>query len=621
MKRFVLLLTSLFILSGCNSEGVVPTPTPTPSLTPSEDISLSRISLSGSYQTEFSKNESFTYSGLIVTAFYSDSSSKEVSNYTVTTPDMTLIGDQDVYVLYSENNKSVSEKYIITIRDISPSVYLTEIVLSGDYEREFFYGESVSTSGLVVTAKYSDNSSKVVTNYQVSINNEVVSITYTEKNVTKTASYNIVIRKELRRVFNETYIHRQTYLNNIGDIFTTWKYYRGRGVTIAVIDKAFDIYHEDFIDIYGNSKIDDKSAYISFDGSRVNTSVGKSYVHDLSDSHGTFCAGVASASLNGKGVIGIAPEAKLLLIKVDGKPTSIAAAFKYAADNGAKVITISIGSYYETGDDLIDDGTDPNTVYTESVNYCINKGVVICSAAGNGGGYRPTDYTYPGSVAGIIGCGGLAYNETEEIWSGSSYNSSPSYQFVDVFAPSENMFGICNFNRDGKHFTYDGGWEGTSFSSPIVAGMAALYFEKYPNNSGRQFESALYASCHKLTRSSIASSSQLGYGRVDVSSLLGIERNYSVTLKVKSNWSNMYVYAWNSDLSLNKQIAAWPGVRMSYSSGTFTYNVNVKDYDFVIFNNGSGSQTINIQSSSFNDGKTYNIDGFTDRDLYVGSYI
>ena len=216
MKRFVLLLTSLFILSGCNSEGVVPTPTPTPSLTPSEDISLSRISLSGSYQTEFSKNESFTYSGLIVTAFYSDSSSKEVSNYTVTTPDMTLIGDQDVYVLYSENNKSVSEKYIITIRDISPSVYLTEIVLSGDYEREFFYGESVSTTGLVVTAKYSDNSSKVVTNYQVSINNEVVSITYTEKNVTKTASYNIVIRKELRRVFNETYIHRQTYLNNMG---------------------------------------------------------------------------------------------------------------------------------------------------------------------------------------------------------------------------------------------------------------------------------------------------------------------------------------------------------------------------------------------------------------------
>ncbi len=418
-------------------------------------------------------------------------------------------------------------------------------------------------------------------------------------------------------VYGEPYLSRQYYLNHIGDIYSVWKKYQGKGITIAVIDMGFDTTHEDFKDIKGNSRISDKSAYISYNGT-ISTQVGINYAHDLGDSHGTFCAGVAAAGLNHKGVIGIAPLAELMLIRVDKKPKSIAAAFKYAADNGAKVITISLGSYnYYTSGDLINDGSDLTTVFEDATNYCYSKGVVICSAAGNGGlENRPTEYTYPGAASHVIGCGGLAANSSGEIWTGSSYNYTSQYQFADVYAPADGMFNICNYTNKGVHYLYDGGWNGTSFSSPIVAGMAALYFEKYPSRTNVDFERDLYNSCHKITTSEIARSDQLGYGRVDVARLLNETSSETVTVKVTSSWSNTYLYAWNSDLSLNKELASWPGIKIDGS-----YQIKLSDYDSVIFNNGSNQKSLDLLASSFIDGATYKITSNMEQGCYLGEYI
>ena len=416
----------------------------------------------------------------------------------------------------------------------------------------------------------------------------------------------------------EPYIGRQYYLNHIGDIYSAWSLYRGKGIKIAVIDKGFAPRHEDFINGDGLSKIDPLSASFVTNGNATTTEVGIDKVEDLGDSHGSFCAGVAAASLNGRGVIGVAPEAELLLLRTDGKPKSIAKAFHYAADNGAKVVSISIGSYYNYRGDLVDDGSDLSTVFNEPVSYCRNKGTAIISAAGNGGLEGiPHEYTFPGASKGVIGAGGLEANSSTEIWEGTSYNSSPEYAFADVFAPANGMFGICHY--DNK--LYDGGWNGTSFASPIVAGAAALYFEKNPTSSVDQFEADLYASCIPLNESSCAEASQLGHGRLDIGKLLGIaSSSKEVSIKVNAT-SPLYCYAW--DKNSNKELAPWPGRQMNKEGDAYTLNLSLGDYSELLFTYGSeGPQTVDILASSFLYGKAYDLrNPASENNRLIGNYV
>ncbi len=432
----------------------------------------------------------------------------------------------------------------------------------------------------------------------------------------------------------EPYIHNQFYLNHIGDIYNTWKSYQGSGQTIAVIDVGFEANHPDFTYEDGTSKVSDKSAYFYSSGSTTDKIDGKSKLsndisaHGYNNSHGTFCAGVAAAGLNGKGVVGIAPMAELLLLRTDGQVPSINAAFNYAVECGARVVTISIGSYsnYNTGD-LNHDSTskvDLTTAFDTAISDARKAGTVVISAAGNGGASeanRPTEYTYPGATTGVIGVGGLAANKSDNIWSGSSYNSSSSYQFCDVFAPAEYMFNCCDY--DSYYDGASGNWKGTSFASPIVAGLAALYFEKYPEATVSEFEQALYNSSHKFSDSTVKES-QVGYGRVDVGALLDTNITGTVTAKVK-NSGNLYAYCWNS-LTGNKN-ASWPGVKVGSGEGvTLSYDIDASKYDSVIFNDGASSntaQSVDLLVSSFNYDKTYNLDdNYTiGNNVYVGKYI
>ena len=428
-----------------------------------------------------------------------------------------------------------------------------------------------------------------------------------------------------RNPMSEPKVNRQFYLNHIGDIYNTWKSLEGHGQTIAVIDVGFKYDHEDFTYEDGTSKVSDKSASFRIDGNQVITEVDKTKLgvtaldlqHDgwYNNSHGTFCAGVAAAGINGKGVIGIAPLAELMLLKTDGHPLSICEAFKYAADNGARVISISIGSYSDYEGDLYWSKSSINltSVFNDAVNYCRGKGTVVISAAGNGGGSsRATEYTYPGATPGVIGSGGLEGNSSSERWSGSSYNSSSQYMFCDVFAPSHAMFGCSDYSP-----YYDGGsddWKGTSFAAPIVAGMAALYFERYPNNSVDQFEADLYASCNGF-----GSTIQNGYGRVDVGRLLNTTYSGNVTIKAKDS-TQLYAYVWNSKTDIKEK--DYPGNACSLSGGYYTYTVDTSKYDFIVISDGS-AQTIDLLVTSFMNGNTYDVSSpllFKDN-RYIGYYL
>lgn len=429
---------------------------------------------------------------------------------------------------------------------------------------------------------------------------------------------------------NEPLINNQYYLNHIGDIYHTWKSYQGNGITIAVIDVGFMYDHPDFFFEDGTSKVSDDSCFIKTTGSNTTTAVGKKNLRVSGDSeynndHGTFCAGVAAAGINGKGVIGIAPLAKLLLIRTDGHPYSINEAFKYATDKGAKVITISIGSYSDYTGDLYrwkDTGITLSTAFKDAVKYCRDNGTVVISAGGNGGkteANRPTSYTYPGGTEGVIGVGGLADNKSDSLWTGSSYNASNSKVFCDVFAPSENMYGCCDYNAS----KYDGGWKGTSFASPIVAGLAALYFEKNPENTVDQFEEDLYQSSHKFTDAvNNLKESNIANGRVDAGKLLGTTLNEKITAKVK-NSGDLYAYQWNS---VTGKKVSWPGTKIGTGDNkTFEFELDATQYDSVIFNDGGSpaAQTIDLSISSFEFGNTYDIDDNQEfsSGIYIGKYL
>lgn len=412
---------------------------------------------------------------------------------------------------------------------------------------------------------------------------------------------------------DESLYNNQKYLNYLGDIQEVWDEYRGDDVTIAVIDTGFDIDHDEFKNPDGSSKLSSKSAYLSANETKIGVNNVK--ITD-GNSHGTICATVAAGSITGYGTVGVAPNANLLLLKVEPKAKAINRAFKYAADNGAKVITISLGSYHDHIGDLIDDDSDLSTVFEENLKYAHDKGLVICSAAGNGGlDGRYTEYTFPGASSYVIGAGGLADQSRTSIWSGSSYNYNKEYQFCDVFAPAENLYSGCSWYEGSEHITYGGGFNGTSFASPIIAGAAALYFQKNPDKSNADFEKALFHSSDPF-----GDTNKTGYGAINIKSLLDyVDDGPEIKdfyFKDAAWWTidsaHVSAYTWN--YAITNENKTFPGQTLeSVGNGYWEITVDTSIYEMIIFTRTSpnndfwGAQTINIHLSDFNNKNCYSI--------------
>ena len=172
MKRKLIIIPLITLASfvvSCSSD---PKPTKKPT--------LESISLSGSYKTTFIQNEVFNYEGLVVTAHYSDESSEVVENYQVSTPDMSVLGNQDVTVTYL----TASRGYTINISEPDPSRTLSSISLSGNYQTVFTVNEEFNYNRLIVTAHYSDGAQEVVTPTSVTapdmsqLGEQTITVTY-----------------------------------------------------------------------------------------------------------------------------------------------------------------------------------------------------------------------------------------------------------------------------------------------------------------------------------------------------------------------------------------------------------------------------------------------------------
>ena len=247
-------------------------------------------------------------------------------------------------------------------------------------------------------------------------------------------------------------------------------------VMVAIIDTGVYSSHEDL------------------DDGRVRTDIDRDYVNDDDDAtddhgHGTHVAGtIAAETNNGVGVAGVMWQAQILPLKVlnrwgIGSSDDIASAIRYAADQGADVINMSLG------------GLCSQTI-ADAVNYAyFDQGVVIVAAAGNSGG----SITYPAKHAPVIAVGATDYNDERAYF--SCYGGE-----LDVVAPGVGIWSTV------PNYGYDR-FSGTSMASPHVTGVAGLLLAQRPELSNGQVREILRQSADDLGDSGF--DHFYGYGRVN----------------------------------------------------------------------------------------------------------
>lgn len=195
--------------------------------------------------------------------------------------------------------------------------------------------------------------------------------------------------------------------------------------------------------------------------------------------HGTHVSGIIGAARNnGLGMDGIAGNVEIMTLRAvpdgDEHDKDIALAIRYAVDNGAKVINMSFGKDFSPEKHWVDD----------AFRYAEKKGVLLIHAAGNDAKNIDTAHNYPNP---IFVNGGRATNVITVGASGDAKNGGHTARFsnfgkneVDVFAPG---VGIYSTIPGGN--TY-GNASGTSMAGPVVAGIAALILEHFPNFTPQQ---------------------------------------------------------------------------------------------------------------------------------------
>lgn len=206
--------------------------------------------------------------------------------------------------------------------------------------------------------------------------------------------------------------------------------------------------------------------------------------------HGTHCAGIIGAVRgNGKGVDGIADNVRIMALRVvpdgDEHDKDIALAIRYAVDNGAQIISMSFGKSYSPQKQWVD----------EAFAYAESKNVLLVHAAGNDSKNVDMAFNFPnpnyvngGRASNVITVGASA-----EPKSGSYTASFSNYgkKEVDVFAPGANIYSTL---PGGNNY---GNASGTSMACPLVAGIAALTLEYFPNLSARQLKYVIEKSAQK----------------------------------------------------------------------------------------------------------------------------
>lgn len=291
-----------------------------------------------------------------------------------------------------------------------------------------------------------------------------------------------------------------------------WRISRGAGVTVAVLDTGVDGTHPDL-----TGQVLPGKDLVGFGAKRGDSTWAR---------HGTGMAGIIAGHGHGpgdsEGVLGIAPAAKILPVRVileDKDPQrkkarttrggALAEGIRWAADHGAGVINLSLGDDSRTA--------HAEAQEDEAIQYALAKGVVVVASAGNGGedGDRAS---YPAAYPGVIAAAAVDSHGNRASFSTARWYDSVSAPGVDVV--------IADPDR-----RYYEGW-GTSTASAYVSGTAALIRSKYPRLSPAQIKTLLEDTTRD--RPSGGRSDAVGTGLIDPAAALKAAAAISPTGPVPS---------------------------------------------------------------------------------------
>jgi len=301
---------------------------------------------------------------------------------------------------------------------------------------------------------------------------------------------------KINAIPNDTYYSSQRGLSKIKAI-SAWNITTGNSnQVIAIIDTGVQLDHPDLntkiwqnegetsgepdVDDDDNGLVDDEQGWdwVTCESYIPNTpdcQPGHSKIEDNDPSdehgHGTSVAGIAAANTNNSvGVAGVNWQAKIMPLRVlnqegEGMPDDVALAINYAADFEVGVVNMSLGT------------PDNFSVMRDAAAYAYDHGTVLVAATGND---SAQSVDYPARYDHVIGVGSISSNGYLSTFTNTGVG-------LDITAPGENIY----TTHLGSVY---GGWgQGTSYSSPFVAGAASLILDSQPNLNADQINAKMKA--------------------------------------------------------------------------------------------------------------------------------
>ena len=305
-------------------------------------------------------------------------------------------------------------------------------------------------------------------------------------------------------------------------------------VVVAIIDTGLDWNHLDISwdsiwrnesEIPDNKVDDDKNGYvddiIGWDFQGYNN-LPWDY-----DGHGTVVAGIIAATQdNDIGIAGINPNAKLMVLKAlnaygNSRASYIAESIVYAADNGARIINISVG------------GENLSRIESAAVEHARKKGALIIAAAGNEG--QSLENYGPGGTPGVVTVAATDLEDARTIFSNWGPQVDIAAPGIDVLSlrarrtdtmldiPDVDYVAAANYVGDDNRYYRA---SGTSFAAPIVTGIGSLVLSQRPELTADELQRILTQSADDTDAP--GKDQFTGYGIINASAALSLDKEYYV---------------------------------------------------------------------------------------------
>ncbi|MDR0927509.1 MAG: S8 family serine peptidase [Ignavibacteria bacterium] len=322
----------------------------------------------------------------------------------------------------------------------------------------------------------------------------------------------VPIYKLLDYIPNDPSLQQQWHLQDLG-IYKAWEVAKDKtGVVVGVVDSGVDFIH---LDLFGNSYTNPNEIEDGIDNDHngfIDDIRGWDFIGNIDyeqayygkfkpdndvtplnsdNSHGTHVAGlIAAVANNGRNGAGTGINAKFIATKHAqdiGAGTSIFEGFKgimYCAEMGAKIINCSWG------------GHQYSKANEEVVKEVVDKGIMLCIAAGNDDANNTLTGNYPANYPGVFSIGASASNGLASTFSNFGYN-------VGLFSPGTDIYSTLPRNNFGR-------MSGTSMATPILSGVAALVMSVFPDYTPIQVYHQLRSTSVRLKDNSL-----MKYGKIN----------------------------------------------------------------------------------------------------------